>query len=190
MRYPAVLEKAFSDRPCFTLAEARRVLQGASAGYARLLLHNLAMRGRLHRITKSAYSFKDEPQVVGFAFPPFYYGLQDALSLHGAWEQETNPVVLTVRKVREGVRSFGGANYVVTRIPRRLFFGFESMPYAGFWIPVSTLEKTVADFAYFRQNVPREALAEIRPRLDPRRLKEALARLPKAAALRARKMLA
>ncbi|MFH1200115.1 MAG: type IV toxin-antitoxin system AbiEi family antitoxin domain-containing protein [Candidatus Micrarchaeota archaeon] len=189
MTNPAVLEKAFSMQPCFSLAQARRVLSGASAGYARLLLHNLVKGGRLHRVARGVYSFHSEAQVAGFAFSPFYYGLQDALSLHGAWEQETNPVVVTVRKVREGVRSFEGANFVVRCIPRRLFFGFESMQYGDLWVPVSSLEKTLADLAYFRCHVPADALREIRPRVDLKELDEVLSRFPKPAASRAREML-
>ncbi|EQD66731.1 transcriptional regulator, partial [mine drainage metagenome] len=79
------------------------------------------------------------------AFLPFYYGLEDALSLRGFWEQETNPVIITPRKVRNGVRQFDSRNYVVRRIDRKMFFGYTFVNYEEFYIPVSDTEKTLID---------------------------------------------
>ena len=65
----------------------------------------------------------------GFGFSPFYYGLEDALSLRNVWEQETNPVIITPRTVRVGIRKFEGRHFVVRRIDRSMFFGYTFVDY-------------------------------------------------------------
>ncbi len=161
----------------------------AKRGYLDLLVHQLVKGKRLFRIRNGVYSFSDDTQLAGFAFQPFYYGLQDALSLHGLWEQETNPVVITTRKVRNGIRKFGDSNYVVRRISKRLFFGFESLKYGEYWVPVSTIEKTLIDLVYFKQYLPPDLKIEFRKRCDRKRLAELLKRCPPWLAKQVRKII-
>jgi len=82
------------------------------------------------------------------------------------------------RKVRTGVRTFEGANYIVRRIKREMFFGFELTKYGDFWIPVSGLEKTLIDFVYFRQQLNIEVLMEVRKKVDWKTLNAYLKRCP------------
>ena len=178
MRYIGKLTKAFGGGPVFTTADVRRLFRSASRAYVDLMLHNLARAKRLFRLAKGVYSFHGDAQLVGFAFPPFYYGCEDALSLHGLWEQETNTVVITPRKVRSGTRKFDGTNYLVRRICRKMFFGYETMKCGEFWVPVSTVEKTLIDLVYFRVHIPKEVLAGLRKRIDKKRLAELLAKCP------------
>ena len=120
------------------LDEVRRFVEGTPAfrtkdieqlvgsrPYARLLTHNLAKKGVVHRLTRGWYSRMDDPVVSVFAFRPAYLGLQEALSIHGLWEQETNVVLVTPRAVRSGERSVMGSRVTVRRIKRRHFFGFD-----------------------------------------------------------------
>lgn len=189
MKRPEALKQVFGERPSFSVAEARRALRDASAAYVKSLLQKMEKQGRIFRITRGVYSFSNDTQVAGFAFPPFYYGLQDALSLHGIGEQETNPVVITARKVRTGLRAFSGSNYIVKRIPRKKFFGFETLQYGRFWVPVSTVEKTAIDLVYFRQTIQEDAWEELRSRLEKEKLEKMLARCSKHLAQRVRKRL-
>ena len=181
MKYLKEFRECFKNLPSFTVRDALLFLvkKGSTKEYAYLFLHNLLEKNELKRITKGVYTFKEETQVVGLAFQPYYYGLQDALSLQDAWEQETNPLVITPRKVRTGVRNFLGNNYVVRRIDRKMFFGFHAMKYGDFWINVSDLEKTLIDFAYFREPLAKEAIEEIKPKLDKIKLSEYLEKSPK-----------
>ncbi|HIH22497.1 TPA: hypothetical protein HA238_02110 [Candidatus Micrarchaeota archaeon] len=151
----------FGNLPAFTITDLRVFLKGIKPRYLNLLIHNLRSKHGLRRIVKGVYTFKEEMQVVGFGFRPFYYGLQDALSLRGLWEQETNPVVITPRKMRSGMRHFIGGNYLVRHISRRMFFGFEMIKYYDFWIPVSDNEKTLIDLIYFKEPVPGELFQNI-----------------------------
>ncbi len=181
----------FGTEPAFTSRDALAFLRkkGVKKEYCNLLLHKLARSGRLFRISRGVYTFRQEAQAVGFAFQPFYYGLQDALSLRNLWEQETVPVVVTARRVRGGRRAFLGAAYVVRRISRKMFFGFESIKYGGFWVPVSDAEKTLVDLVYFRQPVGSELARELRKAIRRDVLEKYLKMVPKRVAGMVRKKL-
>ncbi len=191
MKYLGDVRERFRRAPAFTITDLRVLLgrKGIGKEYLHLLVHNLLVKGELKRISRGAYTFRNESQVVGFGFRPFYYGLQEALSLRNLWEQETNPVVITPRKVRSGVRSFDGTNYVIKRISRSMFFGFETMKYADFWIPVSDIEKTLIDFVYFKQPLGMEASVELKRLADRKKLDGYLGRCPKWVGLRVRKII-
>ena len=192
MKYARELREHFRGRPVFTSRDvalhfSRKKL---SRGYRRLLLHNLVKNGELLQVKRGAYTFGSDISCAGFAYPPFYYGLQDALSIHGLWEQETNPIVITPRRVRQGMRSFGGRNYLVRRISRKMFFGFEQVKHSGVYLPVSDVEKTLIDFFHFRERLPQDALVEIKMRMDGKRLGEYLKRCPKRMRVKVRNALA
>ncbi|RLG69944.1 MAG: hypothetical protein DRO04_02610, partial [Candidatus Iainarchaeum archaeon] len=97
-------------------------------------------------------------------------GLYEALSLRNLFEQETNPIIITPRKVRTGLRKFLGRNYIVKRIRRKMFFGFETMQYYDFNIYVSDLEKTFIDFIYFKEPLEENILRTLVRKLNKRKL--------------------
>ena len=164
--------------PVFTMRDAKLFLGKTSHNYLYLLIHNLLKTGELKRITKGVYTFHEEAQLVGFAFEPFYYGLQDALSLHNLWEQETNPIVITTRNIRSGTRNFEGSNYIVRHVNRKIFYGFDIIKYFNYWIPVSTIEKTLIDFVYYREPLSKETVNEIKRKINHEKLNEYLKRTP------------
>ena len=172
MKHVGVVRASFREQPVFSIKDLRVLLakNGISRAYSNLLVHNLLQSGEIRRIARGFYSFQSDPVVSGFAFSPFYYGLQEALSLRGLWEQETNPVIITPKMVRPGLRQIMGSNVLVRRISRKMFFGFDLVKYYNFWLPVSDPEKTLIDFVYFREHLPKEALAEIKSKLDEKKL--------------------
>ncbi len=176
VKYLREFRTHFEKRAYFTSAEAARFMRslGAADDYPALMLYNLERRGELNRLKKGYYSFREDIDSVGFVFEPFYYGLQEALSIHGLWEQETNPVIMTTRRVRTGLRVFLGRNVVVHHINRKMFFGYEPARVGSTFVPVSDIEKTLIDFAYFRMQVPEPAMEKIRKRLDRKRLQQYL----------------
>ena len=180
MKYTKDLRVEFSKKTAFTIRDIKNFLskKNISSNYLGVLLHNLRKKGELKRIGRGVYTLREELEVVGFAFFPFYYGLQESLSIRNLWEQETNPVVLTTRKIRAGMRNFLGNNYVVKRINRKMFFGFEMVRYYDFWIPVSDVEKTLIDFVYFREPLLPDTLAEIKKRINMDVLRNYLKRCP------------
>jgi len=127
-------------------------------GYASVVMNHLLTRGEVRRITKGYYTIHSDPSLLVYCLKPAYLGLQDALSFHNLWEQETSPIILTTRRVRVGVREVLGHNAWVRRISPRYFFGYEYLRSGEFLLPVSDVEKTLIDLVYFGEM--REELAE------------------------------
>lgn len=150
----------------------------ASKEYAHLLLHNLTKKGEIYRLTKGYYSKEPDPILSVFCFKPAYLGLQEALSLHNLWEQETVPVIVTARKAREGIRHVLSNNVIIRRIPSKYFFGFELLKYGDFFIPVSDIEKTLIDLIYFKETPSKETLKEARKKVRRARLDSYLQHYP------------
>ncbi len=155
MKYERSFVEYFSKLPLFTAGDASRYLVklGSSAEYSRLLLHNLVRSRRLFRIKKGFYTFSKDENVMGFAFRPFYYGMEYALTLRKVWTQQANPVIITTSKANTGVRDILLAKAVIHRINSRAFFGFEYLNYSGLFVPVSLPEKILLDFLYFEVNI-------------------------------------
>ncbi len=179
MKFMKEFIEMFSDKPAFSSSEARNFFsfRNGPEGYYKTVLNNLVSQGKVHRITRGHYTFHNEAQFVGFAFKPFYYGLEDALSLRNLWEQETNPVIITPRKVRNGVRDFEGRNYLVHWIARNMFFGFSLLRYDDFYIPVADPEKILIDFVYYHKFLPDETVEELINAVNRKVMDEYLSKL-------------
>ena len=180
MKFMKEFISQFSSKPVFSSYEARnffRFRQGPE-GYYKVVLNNLVRSGRIYRITRGQYSFYDEIQYVGFAFKPFYYGLQDALPIRNIWEQETNPVIITPRRVRSGIRIFQGRSYLIRWIERSMFFGYSLVEYGDFFIPVADAEKTLIDMVYYHEFMPEEVKDEILKAVKKEKLQEYILMLP------------
>ena len=93
------------------------------------------------------------------------------MSIHNLWEQETIPVIITANKVRQGIRKILGVNVLIRRIDKRYFFGFEYLKYGNFYLPVSDMEKTFIDLVYFKENLEKEALKNIKKGIDDEKMR-------------------
>jgi predicted transcriptional regulator of viral defense system len=179
MKYIKDVEKEFR-KPSYPVFKSQDLASfKVGRKYRKRMTHLLLSSGRIERITRGIYTFHNDVSVVGFAFPPFYYGFENALTLRGVSLQGTNPMVVTPRNVRQGVRVFKGRNYIVRRIPPKLFFGYNMLKRGNFWMPVSDLEKTVIDMMYFDDYIRGELWPGILEKLDMKRLKEHLKRYKK-----------
>lgn len=174
MKYVDYIRSHFNDpkSPVFTIQELKAVLglKGISSAYLKRLINYLIKRGEIVRIGKGVYTFHDEITVVGFAFRPFYYGLENALTIRRLWEQGTNPIIITPNNVRRGIRKFGRGNYGVLHIRRDLFFGYDFIQSGGLWVPVSDYEKTLIDFIYFNHYLRKDTLKALRLKIDKEKL--------------------
>ncbi|MBM5805927.1 MAG: hypothetical protein FJZ49_07705 [Candidatus Verstraetearchaeota archaeon] len=145
--------------------------------YAHVIVNHLLRRGEVRRITRGYYTAHEDPSLAVYCLRPAYIGLQDAMSFHNLWEQETNPIVITTRKLRPGVREVLGQNVWVRRISPKHFFGYEYVASGGFLLPVSDVEKTLIDMVYFREM--RDDMSEgFKERIDKKKLGEYLKRYP------------
>jgi len=171
----------FSEQAVFSVRDLAIFLskKRISKEYSYLLLHNLLRKGEIVRVSRGIYSFKKDPVHWGFAFSPFYYGLQESLSLRNLWEQECIPVIITAKRVRPGLRGIAGSNILVRRIQRKAFFGFEMLKHHDCFVPVSDVEKTLLDFCYFREPLPENALKNLLFKADEKKLRTYLQKYPK-----------
>ncbi len=178
MKYLKFVRDNFDDArfPVFRSADLRASLgiRGISRAYLKRMVNHMLKTQEIKRITSGIYTFHDDITVVGFAFRPFYYGLENALTLRKLWEQGTNPVVVTPRNVRGGVRKFGEGNYLIQRIDKRLFFGYDLIRYYDFWIPVSDYEKTLIDFVYFDHYLRPDVLSTLKREVDKKKISKYL----------------
>lgn len=174
MKYIEYVKREFSrpEFPAFTVADVRLSLEGKglSDAYLNLMLHNLFKSGKAWKITRGIYTFHNDVAVVGFAYRPFYYGMESALALRGFSDQGVNLVVMTARNVRTGVRSFIGRNYRVHRIAKDRMFGYSLLKYGGYWMPVSDAEKTVIDMIESGDHIAESAMAAIKKVLNKKKL--------------------
>ncbi len=168
-----VLDK-FRGWPVFTFKDVEKIL---GKDYAKLVLHNAVKRGVVFRLGKGVYSFYDDPVLAVFAFRPAYLGLEYALSFYEFWEQESIPIILTSRRVRFGVRNVLGENVLIRYMKPEGMFGIEHHEYYGFHIPVSSPEKTLADFVYYNEPITEQALDELLNHVDIKEVRQILVKL-------------
>ena len=163
MKYEKEFSAIFVKQALFTSGDATRVLArlGATESYTLLFLHNLVEKNKVVRLKKGVYTYNKSESLVGFAFRPFYYGMEYALTIRGIWTQQANPVIITPTKANPGTREILGINAVVRRISKSQFFGFEYINYGGFFVPVSESEKILLDLVYFQEKIDPETMVAL-----------------------------
>lgn len=180
MKYKKELYEKFSKSKVFSLRDVRILFKdkNISKDYSKCLVSNLKTSNNIYKITKGKYTFQDDIICAGFAFTPFYYGLQEALSLHNLHEQETNLVIITTNKIKPGVRQIMNTNVCLRRIDPKYFFGFDFIKYYDIEIPVSDVEKTLIDFVYYKEPLSKDVINNIKKILNRSKLKKYLLKYP------------
>ena len=171
----------FEKSPVVEFSSAERIVKKKKniKQYTKQLIRNLILKGRIKRLTKSFYTLHGDPSLAVFCFKPSYLGLQDALSFHNLWEQETIPVIITVRKARPGIRKILGMNVLIKRLNKRYLFGFDYYEYKNFYLPYSDIEKTLIDLIYFKERLNKEMVKNIVKRIDIKKLNSYLKSYPR-----------
>lgn len=174
MKYEKEFKAYFSKVQIFTFRDAKRFLKkmGASDSYIKLFMHIQTRRHQLLRVSKGCYTFMKNDAIVGFAFSPFYYGMEHALTIHRLWDQTTNPVIITTKKARPGVRTAIGIPVIVRRISKHMFFGVVYLEYGGIFVPVSDVEKTLMDFIHFKVGIGEEYMLRMLDNCDVPKLRK------------------
>ena len=166
----------FQNKELFTTRDVKLFLKNkkANKNYTSLFLNNLIKRQELQRINHGVYSFKKEIDFLEKAFYPSYHALQDALSLHKIWQQQTIPILITPRKIRTGERTINNSKILLRHINRKMFFGYDSIKQFDTWINVSNIEKTLIDFVYYNEPLDKESLKELIKQTNKEKLEEYL----------------
>ena len=172
MKYDRAFADYFSKVNSFSSGDARRFLEkhGASEAYIRLFLHNQAAKKRVFRITRGSYTLAGNEAVIGFAFRPFYYGMEYAMTLRRIWTQVSNPVIITSTNAVPGIRVAMGRRIVIRRMSGQGFFGYKYMDYSGIQVPVSETEKILVDFIYYRIGIGNEYFSKLAELSDKKKL--------------------
>jgi len=179
-KYLDKIEELFEKSPVVSFSTINRIIKDKKkTEYAKQLVRNLGRQGKIKVLAKGYYTKHDDPSLAVFCFKPAYLGLQSALSMHGLWEQETVPIIITATKARPGKRKILEMNVNIRRISKKYFFGFETYD-DGFYLPYSDVEKTLIDLIVFNERISLETMANIRKRIDEKKLKEYLGEYPGA----------
>ncbi len=186
-KYLKKINELFARSPVIESLSIQKYIKNKQ--YSKLFIHNLLKKGRIKRITKGFYTIHDVPQLAVFCFKPAYFGLQDALSHHDLWEQETIPVILAARKTRTGIRSILGSNVLIRRIDKKFLFGYEYVKQGDFYFPYSDVEKTLIDMIYFKESLSTKTLKKIVRVIDKKKLDKYLASYTKKFRLKVKKIM-
>ncbi|MEM5773231.1 MAG: hypothetical protein QXL86_03365 [Candidatus Aenigmatarchaeota archaeon] len=162
------LREFFKTTPVFRAKDVEVLIKNKK--YSHLILFKLSKKDEIKRVVKGWYSLYDDPIISVFCFRPAYIGLQEALSIHNLWEQETNVVIVSTRKIRTGVRKVFNSNVILHRIDEKYFFGYDYINYEKFFVPVSDIEKTLIDLVYFNEIPSKDVLVEIKKKLNKDKL--------------------
>ncbi|MCR4335219.1 MAG: hypothetical protein NUV57_01635 [archaeon] len=190
MNYVKEFEKKFSGKT-FTTRDVKIFLEnkGANKNYYSLFIANEIKKEKIFRLKNGVYSTNQNLDESEKAFFPSYHGLQEALTIHGFWGQETVPVIITPRKIRNGERKIFNSKILARRIGRKMFFGYETKKYHGAWITVSDPEKTLIDFAYYNEPIGKETLEEMKAIIDKKKLEKYLKQTNKRTKTKTEKLL-
>src|SRR3989338_4402765 len=180
VKYILDIRKFFKESPVVDINSLKKFIFKKDKKYIYLLISNLLKKKEISRITKGYYTIYDDASLIVFCFKPSYLGLQDAMSFHNLWEQETNPVVITTNSIRSGLRKVFGRNAILKRVPGKYLFGYEYYKYPlenkEIYIPYSDIEKTFIDMVYFKQPLDEENILEFNKKIDKKKLSNYLKR--------------
>ncbi len=173
VKHKDIIRNFFRRTPVADISSLKRRIN-VKSNYVSLMLNQMVKKKEVYRLTRGFYSLHNDPTLAVFCFKPAYLGLQEALSIHNLWEQETNTIVLTTKTVREGIRNIAGNKVILKRLPKKLFFGVEYRQYGDFYLPVSDIEKTLLDLIYFQQPIDKELLQKFKENINLKKLKQYL----------------
>ena len=176
-KYQKKVIELFDTSPVVNYSSIKRIIKNPE--YTKQLVKNLVLKNKIRKLTKGFYTKYNESSLIVFCFKPAYLGLQDALSWHNLWEQETIPIVITTRKIRQGLREVNGMNVLIRRIDKRYLFGYDYFKQGEFYFPYSDIEKTFIDMVYFKQKIDNILLNEFKKKIDIKKLKGYLRRYPR-----------
>lgn len=178
-KYLKEVESLFKKSYIVDASSINRIIQQKKRvkQYPKQLIRNLILKGKMKRVTKGFYTIYDDPSLAVFVFKG-YLGLQDALSFHNLWEQETIPVIITSEKIRTGTRKILDANVLIKRIDKKYFLGIEYKKQGDFYLPVSDIEKTFIDMIYFKEKLNKDLIKDFKRKISMKKLKKYLRKYP------------
>lgn len=176
-KYLKKVIELFEKSPVVDFNSIKRIIKNSN--YTKQFIRNLILKGKIKKLAKGFYTSKNDPSLIVFCFKPAYLGLQDALSMHNLWEQETIPIIISMRKIRTGIRKINNSNVLIRRIDKKYLFGYDYLKVGEFYFPYSDIEKTLIDMVYFKQKLNKETIKNIKNKINKPKLKKYLRNYPK-----------
>ncbi|HLC58132.1 MAG TPA: hypothetical protein VJH95_06160 [Candidatus Nanoarchaeia archaeon] len=180
-KYQKEIAELFKNSPVVSFSSIARIVKKTknTGQYQKQLIRNMVLKGKIKKLAKGYYTRYSDPSLIVFCFKPSYLGLQNSLSFHNLWEQETIPVILTASKIRQGVREVMGVNVLLRRMEKKYLFGFDYYKDGDFWLPYSDKEKTLIDMVYFKERLSKEAIKSFAKAINKNKLMQYLKHYPK-----------
>ena len=178
MRYTKIFLKYFEKFPAFTVKDVKLFLRknGADRGYYKVFMHNMIKSGRAFTVRRGYYTLHDDPMIAGFAFSPFYYGMETSLTYYKLWDYMTPISIITTNRIRRGNIELFGRNASIRKVQRDKFFGYSMVQYKDMYIPMADVEKTFIDSVYFHARFSRPVYAAMVKKIDRKKLNNYLKR--------------
>ena len=179
-KYLKEVQVLLMKSPLVTYSSIERIVkhQKKIKGYTKLLVHHLLKKGIMKKLTKGCYTSTNNAALAVLCFQNAYLGLQDALSLHNLWEQETIPVIITSQHVRTGIRDCMHSNILIRKLDKKYFFGIAYYQQDSIALPYSDLEKTFIDMIYFKENMNKEVLENFKEKINKKKIEKYLKKYP------------
>ena len=162
----------FEKSPVVDFKSISRIV--GNSNYAKLLLFNLLKKKIIQKLVKGYYTEHNDISLTVLCLKPSYLGLQNALSIHNLWEQETIPVIITSKKVKTGMRRINNSNILIRNTNPKYLFGIEYLQDGNYYLPYSDVEKTLIDFVVFKEKISPEVMKNFKKRINKNKLKKYL----------------
>ena len=181
IKYKQDIEALFKKSPVVNYSSIFRIINQKKKvkSYTKRIINYMLKKSQIKSITKGYYTIYDNISLTVLCFQPAYLGLQDAMSFHNIWEQETIPIIITSRKIRSGMRKIMGKNILIRRIKKKYIFGLEYDQQNNAAIPYSDIEKTFIDIIYFKEKLAQDALNNFKKKINKEKLSRYLKSYPK-----------
>lgn len=172
MKYTEQFFRYFEGFPAFTARDVRLFFlkNGAGRGYYKIFMHNMIKHGRVFTVRRGHYTLHDDPMMAGFAFSPFYYGMETSLTHYKLWGYMTPISIITTNRIRENSIELLGRNASVRSLQKDKFFGYSMVQYKNAYIPIADIEKTLIDSVYFHAHFSSQVYAAMVKEIDRKRI--------------------
>jgi len=99
IKYQEEIKELFRKSPVVSYSSIEKIVKNKKniKQYTKQLIRNLLLKKKIKRLAKGYYTIINDSSLAVYCFKPAYLGLQDSLSFHNLWEQETIPVIIVLK---------------------------------------------------------------------------------------------
>lgn len=172
MKYTKQFLQYFGKFPAFTVKDVKLFLRKnkADKNYYKIFMHNMIKSKRAFTVRRGYYTLYDDPMIAGFAFSPFYYGMETSLTYYKLWDYMTPISIITTHRIRKSSIELLGRNANIRKIQRDKFFGYSMVQYKDMYIPMADVEKTLIDSVYLHSRFSKQVYVAMAKKISKKKL--------------------